>query len=344
MEDFEYVSSLPVTPIEPTNLSTPIDLGKSLQKGFESTLPSYTRINPKSSNVNSETESIKQMMDKINNTSTGVNYTPNILAPIETGVDTSRYKDVDISLAQIQSGKLEQYAAQSQSYWDRLWNDTKVTGVNLGIGFATAFTSIYDMINDGSFIPSEDSVTSNLGKISSDFVEKNTNFQTQYDVDNPIKSLLLPAFLTGSSNGWGEITKNLASGIGTGVGILAQEALITYLTWGTGTIPTLALNIRKLIRGSEVILESAKTANNLRAGITSIAKGIQTVTNVDKAIVAGNTLQGVKIFTQNKLKDALVQIGYIWNKESGNNKAVLWQTNTGGNHYNHLHISNKIKK
>jgi len=43
----------------------------------------------------------------------------------------------------------------------------------------------------------------------------------------------------------------------------------------------------------------------------------------------------------NRLKDALVQLGYTWNKEKGNQKAVLWQTNIGGNHYNHLHVSNK---
>jgi len=42
----------------------------------------------------------------------------------------------------------------------------------------------------------------------------------------------------------------------------------------------------------------------------------------------------------NKLKDSLVSMGYTWNNESGNPKAVLWQTDTGGNHYNHLHVSN----
>ena len=42
----------------------------------------------------------------------------------------------------------------------------------------------------------------------------------------------------------------------------------------------------------------------------------------------------------NKLKDALVSMGYTLNSESGNNKSVLWQTNVGGNHYNHLHVSN----
>lgn len=41
-----------------------------------------------------------------------------------------------------------------------------------------------------------------------------------------------------------------------------------------------------------------------------------------------------------KLKNALVSMGYTLNSESGNSKAVLWQTNTGGNHFNHLHVSN----
>jgi hypothetical protein len=34
-------------------------------------------------------------------------------------------------------------------------------------------------------------------------------------------------------------------------------------------------------------------------------------------------------------------MGYALNAEGGNQKAVLWQTDTGGNHYNHLHVSNK---
>ena len=42
----------------------------------------------------------------------------------------------------------------------------------------------------------------------------------------------------------------------------------------------------------------------------------------------------------NKLKDALVSMGYVWNTEIGNTKSVLWQTNKGGNHFNHVHISN----
>ena len=71
---------------------------------------------------------------------------------------------------------------------------------------------------------------------------------------------------------------------------------------------------------------------------------------VDVAILNGigaggatNSTNGNSEFRRlgNKLKDALVSMGYTWNTESGNDKAVLWQTNTGGNHYNHLHISNR---
>jgi hypothetical protein len=46
-----------------------------------------------------------------------------------------------------------------------------------------------------------------------------------------------------------------------------------------------------------------------------------------------------------KLGDALVNelvnMGYSLNVESGKDKAVLWQTNKGGNHYNHVHVSNR---
>lgn len=46
----------------------------------------------------------------------------------------------------------------------------------------------------------------------------------------------------------------------------------------------------------------------------------------------------------NRVKDALVSMGYTWNREKGNPKAVLWLTNAGGNHYNHLHVSNDPTK
>lgn len=74
-------------------------------------------------------------------------------------------------------------------------------------------------------------------------------------------------------------------------------------------------------------------------------------TGVDVAILDGmgaggatNSTNGNSNFRElgNRLASALESLGYVRNVESGNEKAVLWQTNTGGNHFNHLHVSNKV--
>lgn len=70
-------------------------------------------------------------------------------------------------------------------------------------------------------------------------------------------------------------------------------------------------------------------------------------TGVDIAIIDGidaggasNSSNGNPKFRElgNRLASALESMGYE-RTESGNKKAVLWQTNTGGNHFNHLHVS-----
>ena len=109
-------------------------------------------------------------------------------------------------------------------------------------------------------------------------------------------------------------------------------------------------------------IETAASAVGIVATITTAVSGhdVHTTTGnisrhgfgvaADIAILNGistnasNGVNGNKEFRElgNQLKDALVSLGYVWNTESGNPKAVLWQTHTGGNHYNHLHVSNKV--
>jgi hypothetical protein len=99
------------------------------------------------------------------------------------------------------------------------------------------------------------------------------------------------------------------------------------------------------------------TITTAKSGHNKNVKGSKNVsrhmngTGVDVAILNGigsggatNEYNGNKEFRNlgNELKDALVSMGYSWNRESGQDKAVLWQTNIGGNHYNHLHISNRV--
>lgn len=108
-------------------------------------------------------------------------------------------------------------------------------------------------------------------------------------------------------------------------------------------------------------LQKAASASGIVATITTAKTGHgfltisgrksrhMTKTAVDIAILDGQGAKGASNPNNGNpsfrekgdlLKDALVQLGYTWNTESGNPKAVLWQTNTGGNHYNHLHVSN----
>ena len=102
--------------------------------------------------------------------------------------------------------------------------------------------------------------------------------------------------------------------------------------------------------GVVATITTAKTGHNRTVkGSKNISRHMNG-TGVDVAILDGigsggasNSTNGLEKFRNLgfKLKNALVSMGYTWNTERGNDKAVLWHTNTGGNHYNHLHISNK---
>ena len=100
--------------------------------------------------------------------------------------------------------------------------------------------------------------------------------------------------------------------------------------------------------GVVATITTAKSGHDMNTKSGHLSRH-QTNTAVDVAIIDGigsggasGPNNGNSDFREKgeKLKDALVALGYKHNVESGNVKAVLWQTNTGGNHFNHLHISN----
>jgi hypothetical protein len=102
--------------------------------------------------------------------------------------------------------------------------------------------------------------------------------------------------------------------------------------------------------GVTATITTAKSGHNVHVKNSKRTSRHMKNVAVDVAILNGigsggasNSRNGNAEFRRlgNKLKNALVSMGYSWNRESGNDKAVLWQTNTGGNHYNHLHISNR---
>lgn len=100
--------------------------------------------------------------------------------------------------------------------------------------------------------------------------------------------------------------------------------------------------------GIVATITTAKTGHNEKTTTGNISRHMNG-TGVDVSILNGIGAGGANGPTNGnadfrelgtKLKNALVSMGYKWNSESGNSKAVLWQTNIGGNHFNHLHISN----
>jgi len=100
--------------------------------------------------------------------------------------------------------------------------------------------------------------------------------------------------------------------------------------------------------GVTITITTAKSGHS-NLTINGRASRHATNTAVDIAILDGvsaggatNKTNGNSRFRElgDKLKNELVSLGYSLNAEGGNQKAVLWQTNTGGNHFNHLHVSN----
>jgi hypothetical protein len=93
--------------------------------------------------------------------------------------------------------------------------------------------------------------------------------------------------------------------------------------------------------GIVVTITTAKTGHD-RSTTTGTESRHVNGTGVDIAILNLGFSYGSPEFKSlgDKLKNALVQLGYKWNTEVGFNKSVLWQTK---NHYNHLHISNTNK-
>jgi hypothetical protein len=101
--------------------------------------------------------------------------------------------------------------------------------------------------------------------------------------------------------------------------------------------------------GVVVTITTAKTGHG-NLTINGRPSRHATNTAVDIAILDGigaggasNETNGNSQFRElgNRVKNELLNMGYSLNAEGSNQKAVLWQTNTGGNHYNHLHVSNK---
>jgi len=101
--------------------------------------------------------------------------------------------------------------------------------------------------------------------------------------------------------------------------------------------------------GVKVTITTAKTGHNMKTKSGTLSRH-NTNQAVDIAIIDGVGSGGATNATNgnaklksggDKLVAALESMGYKRNAEGPQNpKAVFWQTNSGGNHFNHVHVSN----
>lgn len=174
--------------------------------------------------------------------------------------------------------KLESEFALTQSVGDRMINSLKITGANVIATSLGILAEIPDMISTGEIMGENAPIANGLFDWRNEVQKANTPYQTFYDKENPFKSILLPGFLTGSSKGWGTILETAGYGIGAGLGIAAQEGIVSLLTGGTGSIPALAKGIAKLVKLSD---NTRKLAQYIEEGGTAL-KNIDTALDISE--------------------------------------------------------------
>jgi hypothetical protein len=242
-----------------------------------------------SSKINSEAidQALSTSYDTVNPFNQEVAYKP-----------FERYKGYSINL-DLSNDELEDNLSQQQSYWDRLQNDLTVSGANAAAMFGSVLMSTKDLLSgDFTLDGTESESQKELFDWRKSIEEENVNFESNYDKENPILSMILPTALTGfkSTKGWGELMKSGAYGIGAMGAIALQEVAITAATYGTGTIPSLGINLSRLLRlpkdiasVGKTMLTSAQNYKNLRNQFKAVSSAMLAVDSIKAVELGVNT-------------------------------------------------------
>ena len=246
-----------VLPFKAPNIDTSFDIKKQIQQPEDNESP------------------VKQLLKPYDKPSTN----PTVLST--KGLDSYRNRGYNVNARDLANPDFETNLSTTQNNWDRLGNNLQVAGANFASMAAVTLLSPIEMLGDISdWIKGKPAIGSDLTQSIFDWrkevEENNTNFQTQYDKNNPIKATLwglLPgsSLITGaSSKGYGEILKSASYGLGAAAGLAVTELVTTALTGGSGTIPLLARNLQRLFNNAKYVDEAlslggiaGKAASNL---------------------------------------------------------------------------------
>jgi len=191
---------------------------------------------------------------------------------------------------------LENIYGMQQGALSQLGNGVMKLGATAIGTFAQSFATIPNTINalksediselSGSPDGYEASVDDWLKNIENYF----PNYYTRAEKEHPFRAMI--PFTTGSANFWGDkIIKNIGFTIGAIGGALAQDAIITGITGGMGTVPLLASQVGK----ASLWLNKIFAAGSKIDDVLSFSKGLNVA---EKSILTLNKLENLSKITK----------------------------------------------
>ena len=191
---------------------------------------------------------------------------------------------------------LENIYGMQQGALSQLGNGVMKLGATAIGTFAQSFATIPNTINSlkskdiselsGSPDGYEASIDDWLKNIENYF----PNYYTRAEKEHPFKAMI--PFTTGSANFWGDkIIKNIGFTIGAIGGALAQDAIITAVTGGMGTVPLLASQVGK----ASLWLNKIFAAGSKIDDVLSFSKGLNVA---EKSILTLNKIENLSKITK----------------------------------------------
>jgi len=150
---------------------------------------------------------------------------------------------------------LEMELSSTQSGWERKANNIKNAGANLvSMAVLTGFSNPLDMGFTTDL--GDNTLGKKLFDWSAEKQKENYNYQTKNDIEaegvwDNLTNWIDPT--KDSTKGVGKLLESVAFGVGAGLGIMAQEAVVSYATGGSGTFPLLAAKIQQVVNSAKYL-------------------------------------------------------------------------------------------
>lgn len=216
-------------------------------------------------------------------------------------------------------GNLQMTANQTQDNWERLGNNLKISGANMVSTFIGGMLEVPQMFQNTLSSDEDFKMLSPIAEWRNSIQEENTSFRTPGDDTQGVLGYLKPTWWSGNTDTiWGSALESAGYGVGAIASTMLQEAAVTAVTFGSGTLPLLGLKIAQAARYISKMSKLDKLSDGLVQGkklydALKISQGLNIGKNVGKNILrsayssyvesAFEALEGKERVTQKLIQD-----------------------------------------